>query len=217
MWKNVQPLVFSELKKNVFLRTNELVHNQIRTIFVIKRVNPPKLHRKGEAPKNMKRKNYIYELVKNTETEKQPEIEVILKSYVEGLRNVGRKVSVSPNYAYNKLLLPGLAVYAYPANVKNFYIQTDTDKEYSFAYALYTVKSLQRVLLSVVMNMENPWTIKPWHIKASFRKCGYIVPESAITLPETPISGPDMNLEDKEFFITVTVSTLNCVKYVLLN
>lgn len=63
-----------------------------------------------------------------------------------------------------------------------------------------------RMLLSVVMNMENPWTLKPWHIKASFRKCGYIVAEDAITLPEQPIKGPDMNLQDKEFFVTVTVS-----------
>lgn len=61
------------------------------------------------------------------------------------------------------------------------------------------------MLLSVVMNMEHPWTLKPWHIKASFRKCGYIVPEDAITIPEIPISGPDMNLENKEFFVTVMV------------
>lgn len=68
-----------------------------------------------------------------------------------------------------------------------------------------TIKSFQRILLSVVMNMNQPWTIKPWHIKTSFRKCGYIVPEYALTLPEHPITGPDMNLENKEFFVTLTV------------
>lgn len=65
---------------------------------------------------------------------------------------------------------------------------------------------MARMLLSVVMNMETPWTLKPWHIKVSFRKCGYIVAEDAITLPEVPIKGPDMSLQDKEFFVTLTVS-----------
>lgn len=68
---------------------------------------------------------------------------------------------------------------------------------------------MQRVFLSVVMNMEQPWVLKPWHVKASFRKCGYNVPEYAITIPETPISGPDMSIEGKQFFVTVTVSLLN--------
>lgn len=55
------------------------------------------------------------------------------------------------------------------------------------------------------MNMEKSWTIQPWHIKAAFRKCGYIVPEYAITLPDKQIVGPDMSLQGKEFFVTVTV------------
>lgn len=55
------------------------------------------------------------------------------------------------------------------------------------------------------MNKENPWTIKPWHIKVSLRKCGYEVPEECITLPPKPISGPDMALQEKEFYVTVTV------------
>lgn len=66
--------------------------------------------------------------------------------------------------------------------------------------------SLLRLYLSVVMNKDHPWTLKPWHVKLAFRKCGFIVPEEAITLPDKPISGPDMNLQDKEFFVTVTVS-----------
>lgn len=56
------------------------------------------------------------------------------------------------------------------------------------------------------MNRENSWTIQPWHIKVSFRKCGYEVPEEAITLPLKAISGPDMSIEGKEFYVTVTVS-----------
>lgn len=55
------------------------------------------------------------------------------------------------------------------------------------------------------MNRENPWVLKPWHIKVSFRKCGYNVPEEAIIMPPKEIKGPDMNLQNKEFYVTVKV------------
>lgn len=55
------------------------------------------------------------------------------------------------------------------------------------------------------MNKENPWTLQKWHIRTSFRKCGYTVPEEAITMPDKPIKGPNMDLEDREFYVTVTV------------
>lgn len=86
----------------------------------------------------MKRRNYIYELVKNTDIEKQPNIEVILTSYVDGLGNEGDKVSVAPNYAYNKLLLPGLAIYSTPENIEKYWNKgSNKENEYSSAFALY--------------------------------------------------------------------------------
>lgn len=59
------------------------------------------------------------------------------------------------------------------------------------------------------MNKEMPWTLKPWHVKTSFRKCGYHVPEDTITIPSKPIQGPNMDLEGKEFFVTVVVCIIN--------
>lgn len=55
------------------------------------------------------------------------------------------------------------------------------------------------------MNKDVPWTLEPWHVKASFRKAGFHVAEDAIQIPSKPITGPDMSLEDKEFYVTVTV------------
>lgn len=161
----------------------------------------------------MKQQNYIYELVKNKSDEKKPNIDVILKEYVDGLGNVGQRVSVKPQWAYSNLLLPGLAVYASPENVEKYedeHAAEKTDK-HSSPTASLTVQSLSRILLSVVMNMEEKWTLEPWHIKASFRKCGYTVPEQAISLPEELISGPNMDLEDKEFYVTVTINNLEKV------
>lgn len=68
------------------------------------------------------------------------------------------------------------------------------------------------------MNKENPWTLEPWHVRSAFRKAGVTVPESAITMPGHTISGPDMALEGKEFYVTVTVSftSLNHLKNIKL-
>lgn len=65
--------------------------------------------------------------------------------------------------------------------------------------------SLSRLSLAIVMNKDSPWTIKPWHIRASFRKCGYIVPEEAIEIPHKTISGPNLEIDGKSFYTTVTV------------
>lgn len=68
----------------------------------------------------LKHKHFVYDLVKVADLEKQPNIDVILRQYVEGLGNIGQRVSVRPEYAYNELLLPGLAVYASPENAERF-------------------------------------------------------------------------------------------------
>lgn len=67
-------------------------------------------------------------MVKDVGIEKQPDMQVILTSYVEGVGKFGDKVSVRPNFAYNNLLLPGLAVYASPENLEK-YKQYEVQKE----------------------------------------------------------------------------------------
>lgn len=66
---------------------------------------------------------------------------------------------------------------------------------------------LSGVTVSVTMNNENSWVLQPWHIKVSFRKCGYTVPEEAITIPYV-IKGPDTNLEMKQFYVIIKVSDM---------
>lgn len=83
-------------------------------------------------------------------------------------------------------------------------------------YNFQTTNILSRLTLSVIMNNETPWTLKPWHVSASFRKCSYIVPEETITLPSKPIIGPNPEIQNKTFFITVTVS-VEKIRIVALN
>ena len=47
-------------------------------------------------------------------------MDVLLKSYVEGVGRKGEVVSVRPNFAYNKLLLPGLATYVTQENIAKY-------------------------------------------------------------------------------------------------
>lgn len=62
------------------------------------------------------------------------------------------------------------------------------------------------------MSKDMPWTLEKWHIKASFRKAGIHIPEDAITMPERPISGPNLDLEEKEFYVTLTINNREQVK-----
>ncbi|KAJ8928941.1 hypothetical protein NQ314_018421 [Rhamnusium bicolor] len=211
MWKSLGIILTSPIKSQYTLLSAEnLLQQQLRTTYVLKRRSPAQLHKKGNAPKTLRSRHYVYDLVQQTHVERQPDIDVILNTFVEGLGNVGDRVSVRPQFAYNELLLPGLAVYASPENIEKYkdYNSTIEEKRYSSPNALLTVKTMSRIMISVVMNKEMPWTLKPWHVKISFRKSGYIVPEDTITLPEVPITGPDLSIENKEFFVTVTVFNL---------
>lgn len=58
---------------------------------------------------------------------KHENIDIILTDYVEGVGRKGDIVSVKPNFAYNKLLLPGLATYVTQENIEK-YKRADGDK-----------------------------------------------------------------------------------------
>lgn len=68
----------------------------------------------------MRGRHHIYELVEDTNSKKQKEIEVVLKTFVEGVGGKGDVISLKSNFAYNNLLLPGLAVYKTEANVAKY-------------------------------------------------------------------------------------------------
>jgi large subunit ribosomal protein L9 len=74
-------------------------------------------------------------------------------------------------------------------------------------FPFQTLSYLSRALLDISMNKEQPWTIEPWHIRLSARKAGIIIKDDdAIELPAGKITGPDVSLEGKEFYVTITVN-----------
>ncbi|XP_044744964.1 39S ribosomal protein L9, mitochondrial [Coccinella septempunctata] len=186
---------------------HSILNQQVRTTYILKRKFPVQLHKKNMPPKTLRSRHYVYELVKDTTIEKQPQLKLILTAHVEGLGSKGDIVEVKPSYGYNTLILLQKAVYASEENISKYAsLKDDVEDKPSSPLVPMCMQSLAKMTLSVVMNMESPWEIKPWHIKVSFRKCGWEVPEKAIVLPEMPIKGPNMNIEGKEFYITVVFS-----------
>lgn len=163
----------------------------------------------------LRSKQFVYELVEDTNTKKKPELEVVLTAFVSGLGNRGSIVSVTQNFAYNKLLLPGLAVYKTPENIAKYEPSEETKaKQFrSSPYVERTISDFQKQGVVVVMNKSKPWVIQPWHIRVSMRQAGlYVLDDSSIELPKEPITGPDSAKDQKDFYVTVTINNLEKAK-----
>ncbi|XP_011860122.1 PREDICTED: 39S ribosomal protein L9, mitochondrial [Vollenhovia emeryi] len=188
---------------------------QTRNTFILRRRISPFLHGKNCRPKKLRARHFIYDLVENTNVKRKEPLDLILTQYVTGLGNVGTRVSVHPSYAYPKLLLPRLADYATPENIEKYMkLATDQgdDTPFSSASVEKTMKYLSQKRISIVMSKDVPWTLEKWHVKANFRKAGIHLPEDAITMPEKPISGPNLDLEGKQFYVTLTINNREQVK-----
>ncbi|CAH2094618.1 unnamed protein product [Euphydryas editha] len=186
-----------------------LLHQQSRNTFILKRKWPPPLHKKGGKPAKLRARHFVYDLVEDTTVTKKPDIKIILSQFVDGVGNEGDVLTLRPAIAYREFLMPGLAVYASPENFKKYQVDENKPKavsEFSSPYVQRTMGCLSRLVLQIIMSKTQPWTLEPWHIRASFRKAGYVVPEHAITMPPVTIKGPDLTLQEKEFFVTVKIN-----------
>ncbi|CAK1550544.1 unnamed protein product [Leptosia nina] len=182
---------------------------QTRNTFVLRRRWAPPLHKKGGKVSKLKSKHFVYDLVEDSNLAKKPDLKVVLNQFVDGVGNTGDILSLRPNIAYKEFLLPGLAVYATPENMQKYKPEENKIKEtteYSSPYVQRTMGCLSRIVLQITMSKTTPWKLEPWHIRTSFRKAGFVVPEDAITMPSKEITGPDLSLQEKEFYITVKIN-----------
>ncbi|XP_031833606.1 mitochondrial ribosomal protein L9 [Nomia melanderi] len=194
--------------------TNVLMQ-QTRNTYILKRRYPVPLHKKDQKPHKLKAKHFIYDVIENKAIQKQPDIDLILLKTISGIGVKGQKISIRADKGYNNLLLPKLAVYATPENIEKYAVNTIETVESNYLsseYVTMTVDALSHLYLNIVMNMHIPWTIEKWHIRTSFRKTGIVVPEDAITMPKKEISGPDLSIENKEFYVTVKINNQEEVK-----
>lgn len=165
------------------------------------------MHRKGHAPRPLKSKHFVYDILEDGNTIRKPNINVILTDYVEGLGFKGDLVSVRPHKAYRDLILPGLAVYDDPDNRQKYDTEAKLLEIRRSPFVERTINVFQKRLVTLTMNKFNEWTIEPWHVRVSMRKAGlYVANDAQIKLPKESISGPDLAKQGKEFFATVTIN-----------
>lgn len=157
----------------------------------------------------MKARHFVYDLVEDGNTIKKPNVNVILTDYVKGLGYKGDLVSVRPNFGHDKLLMPGLAVYDTPENRKKYDTEARLLEERRSPYIERTIGVFGRMLIAVRMNKFKPWVVEPCHIRASMRQAGlYVLDDSQIELPKTPITGPDPAKNNKDFYVTITINKI---------
>lgn len=202
-------LALRSIIRNYITTGPNVALQQTRNTFILKRRTPIPLHKKGGKPGKMKSRHFVYELIEDTTTIKQPDIKIILNQFVDGVGREGDILTLRPNQAYCNYLMPGLAVYATPENIEKYKMHGNEPKvgdQYSSPHAHRTMRRLSQLVLHITMNKIESWTLQPWHVSASFRKSGFVVPEHAIIMPPVEIKGPDLSLQEKEFYVTVVIN-----------
>ncbi|XP_014219197.1 39S ribosomal protein L9, mitochondrial [Copidosoma floridanum] len=189
-----------------------VLNQQTRNVVLLRRMYPISLIKKGGKVPKMKHRQFIYEVIENTNTRPKKPIDMILTQFVEGVGEKGDKISLKPMKAYRDFLLPGLAVYSTPENIEKYASVVKEEKIYSSKTAPLTQKCLTPFNLIVTMSVDQPWTLEKWHIRANFRKARVHVTDESITMPEKEIKGPNLDLEGKEFYVTVTINNTESVK-----
>lgn len=213
----------NSLKLTRLLQLKPLSVQQLRTTYVVKRRRTPFIGARWENPyivgDYIKDVNppppvpeminlYGHDNVVNTNDTPAPPLKVILLEYVEDLGVAGDVIEVEAEKARWELLLPRKAVYASPFNLnwyKSLIEQTDRKDGPSSATAMQTMKQIRNSVYKITMSSEAAWTIEPWHVRMALRENGIVVPQEAVSLPETPIRGPE-NVEGKAFIATVTIN-----------
>ncbi|KAH7944854.1 hypothetical protein HPB49_001275 [Dermacentor silvarum] len=183
------------------------------TTKILRRVVPPLLSKSWyKTPRLLTKENYIYVCDEITEDKKKPNIDIILTQFVEGLGNKWDIVSVRPFYGLLKLIVPGLALYATPENLKlrEKMRVVNLGPVFSTRTSPVTIRMLKSKIIRLPMNRDQGWTVEPWHLRSALRQAGITVPEEAIELPETPITGPDYaGKENKVFLATIYVNKVD--------
>jgi len=199
----------------------------VRTTVIVKRVHKPPLVKVGdlqphEVPRHIVDKSVVHTdddkyMVYNIEEIYQDihQVKVILTHNVDDYGVKGQIISFPAIDVQRDLILPGYAVYHNEENLAKYadIIIPEETKMNSSDSARKLAMFWSKRVLDVCMNMDNPWTIEKWHIKASLRKHKTWVPsEDCIEIPGGPISGPDLSLQNKEFISILRINNFERVK-----
>eukprot|EP00092_Neocalanus_flemingeri_P035550 GFUD01038695.1.p1 GENE.GFUD01038695.1~~GFUD01038695.1.p1 ORF type:complete len:289 (-),score=64.81 GFUD01038695.1:37-903(-) len=209
-----------------FCKTVSSSFIQSRNTVIVKRVHkPPLIEVPGETPLNTPQR-IIDKQVAHTDDDKwmlyeveekfQPhhKVKLILLRNVDDYGKKGQIVNVYFHEAYKYLLLPKFAVYHSEENIEAFkdIIIPEDVNVYSSESAQTFISRYSKRVFDVCLNLDVPWIIEPWHIKASLRKHKVWVKSEDIEIPGGKIEGPDVSLENKEFIAILTINNKEQLK-----
>lgn len=212
------------LKTGLIRQTGAAFYQQHRTATVLRRVNQPpilgpyatKYQIDQTVFKDNKYRRYEVEISDDEEKTAETPIKIILLKSLEDYGKRGQILSIPRHLALKDLLLPGLAIYASPENL-NIYkdiIIAEDSIQYSSEIVRKVLSRLSRLCVPVLMSRNHPWTLERWHIRSSMRKIGLEVNDvESVRLPDQTISGPDDNLESKEFPIWLKINDFETVPF----
>ena len=126
-----------------------------------------------------------------------------------GIGSAGELVAIKERAAYNKFLLPGLAVYATPENLEKYNCKEFAAKNiniYNSIHLQNTLKELKNKPLMIFMSSTKPWTLESKHVAMYYRMAGMYVHESIIEMPPEPISGPLKDAKTFDFEVKIQVN-----------
>lgn len=155
----------------------------------------------------------LYDHINQVNTNDQPKepVRVILLQNVDGIGGVGDIVSVPWEIARFKLIMSKKATYASEFNL-NWYKELIESKKSnllrpSSLESPFTKRGLQSYVFTLTMSNKKPWTVTSKHIRSALRRGGvFVAKDESIILPETPISGPDMEKQLKVLVATVVIN-----------
>jgi len=198
-------------------RTAQPCLAQTRNTVIVKRVHKPPLI--GDDPLNTPQK-LLDAAVHHSDDDKWMEYEVLEKyqhhhkiklimlRQVDDFGQKGEIVEVVFNRAYTDLLLPKFAVYWSEENLERYkdIVIPEGSKVYSSESARVFQSFYSKRVFDVRMNLYEPWTIEPWHIRATLRRHRVVARLEDITIPGPAITGPDLSMQNKEFLARLTIN-----------
>ncbi|UJR37819.1 hypothetical protein I4U23_030509 [Adineta vaga] len=196
------------------LQAVRIVQIPIRTTVIVERVNPLTKLRPWENIYDYNKYKYAdfqYRVVRDTDTEKWGNIDVILTEYVEvGVGYKGEIVNVPREMAYTELLPTQLALYPTSENVALFEEERKllVDRPQISPFVMKCRDYLKTILLQIPINMKSKdWSLTRDNIRIALRRVNVMCDEDAILLEDNAINKDTYKLGE-EFHVTLKINPL---------
>jgi len=178
--------------------------------YVVKRVHEAGLTSDRRVP-SLRARHFVYESLPDPHATPKM-ISVFLTEYVPDLGRPGEVVTLEDTIA-RKLIVCRSGLYATPENLESVTVKL-ADDAYSTKFVGTTIGLLTSMVIKIPMNIEEPWTLEPRHVRTAFRLAGVHVPEAAIKMPQDVISGPApvQTKDNIEFKVAVTLNNKEVVE-----